>query len=60
MHFYNWMYDVIDRARWSETKVTHLTAEERNDLRLIHHLVSVVKWGISLNNLIRRMPDHIG
>jgi hypothetical protein len=54
------MYDVIDRARWSETKVTHLTAEERNDLRLIHHLVSVVKWGISLNNIIRRMPDHIG
>jgi hypothetical protein len=60
MHFYSRMYTAIERARLSEAKVTRLTVEERLDLRLIRHLVSVAQRGVSLNTIVRRMPDHIG
>jgi hypothetical protein len=61
MHFHSRMYTAIARARFNkEKKVTRMTAVERGDLRLIRHLVSVAKTGISLNTLVRRMPDHIG
>jgi hypothetical protein len=60
MHFQSRIYAAIDRARNDKNRVTRLHAEERNDLRLVRQLVRVAKRGISLNNVVRRMPDHIG
>lgn len=60
MHFHSRVYAAIDRARWSDNKVTRLKPVEHDDLRLLCHLVSVAQRGISLKNIVRRMPDHIG
>jgi hypothetical protein len=61
MHFHSRMYTAIDRARLSKNKATRLTTVEHDDLLLIRHLISVAQRGISLNNMVRRMPDqHIG
>jgi hypothetical protein len=58
MHFQSRMYAAIRRAK--QRGVTRLRAEERRDLRLIRQLLEVARRGISLNNIVLRMPDHIG
>jgi hypothetical protein len=41
-------------------KKVSLRAEERRDLRLIRHLLVQARRGISLNNLVFRLPEHMG
>jgi hypothetical protein len=60
MHFHSRMNMAIVRARSSENKATRLTPIERDDLRLIRHLILIAQRGISLNNMVRRLPNHIG
>jgi hypothetical protein len=58
MHFQSRMYSAIDRAKVHCQ--TRLRAEERRDLRLLRKLLDVARIGISLNNIVLRMPDHFG
>jgi hypothetical protein len=58
MHFQSRMYSAIERAK--KYRQTRLRAEERRDLRLFRHLLSVARKGISLNNIAFRLPEHFG
>jgi hypothetical protein len=66
MHFHSRMYGAIDRAKLrpklekGAKPTTRLRAEERRDLRLHRHLLTVARRGVSLNNVIIREPDHVG
>jgi hypothetical protein len=57
-HYQSRMYAAIKRAK--RKRVTRLRAKERRDLRLLRHLLEVAKRGVSLNEVVHRMPDHIG
>jgi hypothetical protein len=57
MHFQSQMYAAIERAR--QHGRTRLRAEERRDLRLLRQLMAVARRGVSLNDVVFRMPDHI-
>jgi hypothetical protein len=52
------MYSAIQRAKVE--KSTRLRAEERRDLKLLRHLLLVARRGVSLNNVVSRLPDHMG
>jgi hypothetical protein len=58
MHFQSRMYAAIKRARRHNQMM--LRVEERQDLRLLRHLLATAKQGVSLNNVVSRLPDHIG
>jgi hypothetical protein len=58
MHFQSRMYRAIARAKAHGS--TKLKAEERRDLIMLCHLIAVARRGISLNNVVTRMPDHLG
>jgi hypothetical protein len=58
MHFQSRMYSAIDRAK--AHRQTRLRAEERRDLKLLRKMLDVARAGISLNNIVPRMPDHFG
>jgi hypothetical protein len=58
MHFQSRIYSAIARAK--KYKQTRLRAEERRDLRLLRKLLEVARRGISLNNIVERLPDHLG
>jgi hypothetical protein len=60
MHFQSRMYRAIKRAKKSEYRTTRLRAEERRDLRLLRQLLATAQRGISLNNVVYRLPDHLG
>jgi hypothetical protein len=58
MHFQSRMYQAIARAK--AHKSTRLQAEERRDMVMLRHLIAVARRGISLNNVVTRLPDHLG
>jgi hypothetical protein len=58
MHFQSRMYQAIVRAK--AHKSTRLRAEERWDMIMLRHLIAVARRGISLNNAVTRLPDHLG
>jgi hypothetical protein len=60
MHFQSRMYSAIQRAKEAQKKATRLRAEEHRDLKLLRHLLSVARRGVSLNNVVFRLPDHLG
>jgi hypothetical protein len=58
MHFQSRMYSAIQRAK--PKRSTRLKAEERRDLKLLRHILGVARRGVSLNNVVSRLPDHLG
>jgi hypothetical protein len=58
MHFQSRMYAA--KGRTKKYGYTRLRAEERRDLRLLRHLIDVAQRGISLNNIVYRLPNHFG
>jgi hypothetical protein len=58
MHFQSRMYQAIERAKKHGS--TRLRAEERRDLRLLRHILAIARRGVSLKNVVIRLPDHLG
>jgi hypothetical protein len=58
MHFQSRMYSAIQRVK--PKRSTRLKAEERRDLKLLRHILAVARRSVSLNNVVSRMPDHLG
>jgi hypothetical protein len=52
------MYRAIARAK--KHGATRLRAEERRDIHLMRHILAVARRGVSLNNVVTRLPDHLG